>query len=63
MKECALLVCGGGTDLSTYDGFVKSYKTMADFLKWKDSGVIIVPELHDKDEINIFLLAAFRHRQ
>lgn len=51
VKECALLVCGGGTDLKTYDGFVKSYKTMADFLNWKDSGVIIVPGLHDKDEI------------
>lgn len=51
IKECALMVCGGGTDLSAYDGIVKSYKLIADFLSWKDSGVIIVPGLHDKDEI------------
>jgi len=51
IKECVLLVCGGGTDLHTYDGIVKSYQLIADFLKWKDSGVIIVPGLHDKDEI------------
>jgi multimeric flavodoxin WrbA len=51
VKECALLVCGGGTDLVTYDGFVKTYRTMADFLQWKDIGVIIVPGLHDKEEI------------
>lgn len=51
VKECALLVCGGGTNLDTYDGFVNTYKTMADFLKWKDSGVIIIPGLHEKDEI------------
>ena len=51
VKECSLLVCGGGTNLNTYDGIVKSYKLIADFLSWKDSGVIIVQGLHDKDEI------------
>ena len=51
IKECALLVSGGGTDLNTYDGIVKSYKLIADFLNWKDSGIVIVPGLHDKDDI------------
>lgn len=51
IQECALLVSGGGTDLHTYDGIVKSYKLIADFLKWKDSGVVIVPGLHDKEDI------------
>jgi multimeric flavodoxin WrbA len=51
VKECALLVCGGGTDLYTYDGIIKSYKLIAEFLNWQDSGVIVVPGLHDKDEI------------
>ena len=51
VKECALLVCGGGTDLQTYEGIVKSYQLIVKFLNWKDSGVIIVPGLHDKDEI------------
>lgn len=51
VKECALLVCGGGIDLVTYEGIVKSYRLIADFLNWKDSGVVIVPGLHDKDDI------------
>jgi multimeric flavodoxin WrbA len=51
VKESALLVTGGGKDLSTYDGIVKSYKLIGEFLKWNDKGVIIVPGLHDKDEI------------
>jgi len=51
VKECILLVCGGGTDLDTYAGIVTSYKLIADFVSWKDSGIIIVPGLHDKDDI------------
>ncbi|HEY3424690.1 MAG TPA: flavodoxin family protein [Negativicutes bacterium] len=51
VKESMLLVCGGGTDSNTYDGIVKSYKLIADFLNWKDSGIVIVPGLHDKDDI------------
>lgn len=51
VKSCALLVCGGGPELTTYDGIVKSYQVMAEFLHWQDSGVIIVPGLHGKDEI------------
>lgn len=51
VKECALLVCGGGTELRVFDGIVTSYKLIADFLSWRDSGVIMVPGLHGKDEI------------
>lgn len=51
IKECVLLVSGGGTDLTTYEGITTSYKLIADFLNWQDSGIIIVPGLHDKDDI------------
>jgi len=51
VKECALLVCGGGNDLNIYDGIVKSYHLIAGFLGWKDSGVIIVPGGNDKQDI------------
>ncbi len=51
IKECALLVSGGGSDLNTFNGIVESYKLIADFLKWKDEGIVIVPGLHDKDDI------------
>lgn len=51
VKECVLLVSGGGKELRTYDGIVKSYQLAAEFLHWQDRGVIIVSGLHDKDEI------------
>ncbi|MBH1941809.1 flavodoxin family protein [Mobilitalea sibirica] len=51
IKECVLLVCGGDKDEVQYEGIVKSYKLIADFLKWKDKGIIIAPEVYDKDDI------------
>jgi len=51
IKECALLVTGGVEDETKFDGIVTSYKIIAEYQNWKDSGVIIVPGLHDKDDI------------
>lgn len=52
IKQCVLLVSGGGTDLTTYESITTSYKLIADFLNWKDSGILIVPGLHDKDDVS-----------
>jgi multimeric flavodoxin WrbA len=51
IKECALLVCAGDSDESCFEGIVASYKLIARFLNWKDSGTILVPGLHGKDDI------------
>ncbi|SMD12245.1 flavodoxin family protein [Sporomusa malonica] len=51
IKKCALLVSGGVQDETMFEGIVKSYKLIAEFLSWKDRGVVIVPGLHDKDDI------------
>lgn len=51
VSACALLVCGGDTDETYYEGLVTSYKRLARFLGWQDAGTILVPGLHDKDEI------------
>ncbi|BBB93510.1 flavodoxin family protein [Methylomusa anaerophila] len=51
IKECSLLVSGGTHDETVFEGIVKSYKLIAQYLNWKDSGIIIVPGLHDKDDI------------
>lgn len=51
IRECALLVSGGVDDESKFDGIVKSYKLIAEFLNWEDSGVVIVPGLHDKEDV------------
>lgn len=48
---CILLVCGGEKDESNYEGIVKSYRLIARFLNWQDRGIVIVPGLHDKNDI------------
>jgi multimeric flavodoxin WrbA len=51
IKECALLVSGGLQDETMFEGIVKSYKLIAQFQNWKDSGTIIVTGLHDKEDV------------
>lgn len=51
IKECALLVCGGEKDESNYEGIIQSYKLIGRFLNWEDRGIVLVPGLHDKDDI------------
>jgi multimeric flavodoxin WrbA len=51
IKECILLVNGGVQDESKFEGIVKSYQFIAEFFNWKDSGIIIVTGLHDKNDI------------
>ncbi|QXE92766.1 flavodoxin family protein [Geomonas subterranea] len=51
IKECLLLVSGGDKELRKFDGIVKSYQLIAEFLGWQDSGTLIVPGLHDKDDV------------
>lgn len=51
IKESALLVTAGVTDEKQMEGIVKSYQLIAEFMKWKDRGVVLVGGLHDKNEI------------
>ncbi len=51
IKECALLVSGGVDDETKFEGIVKSYKIIAEFLNWQDRGIVIVLGLHDKDDV------------
>lgn len=51
ITECALLVSGGVQDETMFEGLVNSYKRIAQFQNWKDSGTIIVTGLHDKDDV------------
>ena len=34
-----------------FEGIVRSYQLMLEFMGWQDRGVIVVPGMHDKDEI------------
>ncbi|WP_224982987.1 flavodoxin family protein [Geomonas agri] len=51
IKECVLLVSGGDKEERKFEGIVKSYQLIAEFLGWQDSGTLIVPGLHDKDDV------------
>lgn len=51
IKECALLVCGGDNNESSFEGIVASYKLIAGHQGWKNSGTILVPGVLDKDDI------------
>lgn len=49
-KECALLVCGAD-EKENFDGIVKTYEIMADYLGWTNRGVVIAPEVSEKGAI------------
>lgn len=51
IKECMLLVCGGDKEERKFEGIRKSYQLIAEFLGWKDGGILVVPGLHDKDDV------------
>ena len=51
IEQSAWLVTGGVAETEKFDGVIKSYQRIAEFMSWRDSGVIIVPGLHGKDEI------------
>ncbi|WP_027936880.1 flavodoxin family protein [Anaeroarcus burkinensis] len=51
IKECVLLVTGGDKEEKVFEGIVRSYQLMLEFMGWQDRGVIVVPGMHDKDEI------------
>ncbi|MBU5612990.1 flavodoxin family protein [Geomonas azotofigens] len=51
IKECLLLASGGDKEERKFEGLVKSYQLIAEFLGWQDRGVLVVPGLHDKDDV------------
>jgi multimeric flavodoxin WrbA len=51
IKECVLLVCGVAEDEAEYEGIVKSYELIADYQKWIDRGILIVPGVNEKGDI------------
>lgn len=50
-KECLLIVCGASTDECDYEGISTTYKLMANYLKWEDKGILIVPGVSEKGDI------------
>lgn len=51
IKECALLMCGECDSEKYFSGAVDTYLYTADYMKWMNSGVILVPGVLNKDDI------------
>ena len=50
-KECGLIICCEDRDVTAMDGAVKTYELMADYLKWKSVGTVLVPGVYNPGDI------------
>lgn len=51
IKESALLVCAGDTDMHVFDGIVPTFEIMLQYLNWRNAGVLTVPGVMEKGDI------------
>ena len=51
IKECALMVCAQAEGMKDFDGIIKTYEIMIDFLGWKGLDIIAVPNVNAKGDI------------
>ena len=49
IKESVLLTCGAG--LEVFDGIRKTYHHIVEYLKWKNAGILAVPNVKEKGDI------------
>ena len=51
IKESFLLVCGADEGMKVFDGIIATYREIAHYMKWEDKGVLAVPEVREKGDI------------
>ena len=51
VTESALLVCGAGENSNIFDGIIATYKSMLEYMHWKNMGIIAVPGVQEKGDI------------
>jgi len=51
IKESFLLACGETTEMADFEGMIKTYNSMVNYLGWEDRGQIIVMDVNGKGEI------------
>jgi multimeric flavodoxin WrbA len=49
IKESILLTCGDGSEV--FDGIIKTYSYMVDYMKWRNAGILSVPNVKEKGDI------------
>lgn len=51
VTECALLVCGATDQPKDFEGIIRTYHTIAEFIGWKNLGILTVPNVNAKGDI------------
>ncbi|AZV58019.1 flavodoxin family protein [Clostridium sp. AWRP] len=51
IKESVLLVCGADEGIKIFDGIITTYREIADYMKWEDKGLLAVPNVKEKGDI------------
>ena len=51
IKESLLLVCGADEGMKIFDGIIATYREIAHYMKWEDKGVLAVPKVNEKGDI------------
>ena len=52
IKESLLMVCGADEGMRIFDGIIATYREIAHYMKWEDKGVLAVPKVNEKGDID-----------
>lgn len=51
IRESVLLVCGADEGMKIFEGIITTYRQIINYMKWEDKGVLAVPNVKEKDDI------------
>ena len=51
IKTSVLLVCAEETNVAVFSGIIETYRHIAEYLEWEDSGVLLAPGVSKKGDI------------
>ena len=51
IRESVFMICGADEGEEIFAGAVETYKGIAQYMKWRDRGILLVPNVQDKGEI------------
>ncbi|HYF82990.1 MAG TPA: flavodoxin family protein [Clostridia bacterium] len=51
IRKSLLLVCGADEGMKIFDGIIATYNEIAHYMKWESRGVLAVPKVNEKGDI------------
>lgn len=51
ITESVMLICGAGDDMEIFNGAIETYKGIANYLNWKNAGILAIPKVSAKGDI------------